>query len=224
MSPHSLILSLLCRVFHLPPWKTCPSWRLQYKSIPARLSLCHWTYQHYIIIPSFLSCKSFHKGNRPFSHTYWLCVYPDTKLVNSSSILPPSSDHNSILTLSPPSIRLLQCNVRLYSRANFDAINTAISSMDFQVDVNSAWNQFHNTFLSVLSNHIPNKILSTCKSLPWVTYCLQLQLRKWEQAYNKAKRPNSPTRMRNKRVAMPHSRKRTFLKNLSTNLRSLRQF
>ena len=99
----------------------------------------------------------------------------DTRLINSRSILPPldSSDHNSILTtlnLSPPSITPLRQQVWLYSRANFDAVNSdleyAISSMDSQVDVNSAWNQFRNTFLSVLSNHIPSKILTTRKSLP----------------------------------------------------------
>ena len=98
------------------------------------------------------------------------------------------------------------------------------------MDVNSAWNQFHNTFLSVLSNHIPNKILTTRKSLPWITYHLQLQLRKRDKAYNKAKRTNSTTdwatyrRLRNKGVSLLHSAKRTFLKNLSTNLWSPKQF
>ena len=97
------------------------------------------------------------------------------------------------------------------------------------MDVNSAWNQFHNTFLSVLSNHIPNKILTTRKSLPWITYHLQLQVRKWDKAYNKAKRTNSTTdwavyrRLRNKGVSLLRSAKRTFLKNLSTNLRSPKQ-
>ena len=81
--------------------------------------------------------------------------------------------------------------------ANFEEINSdlepAISSLDPQVDVSLAWNQFRNTFHSVLSNHIPNKFLTTRKSLPWITYHLQLLLRKWDQAYKKAKRTNSPT-------------------------------
>ena len=94
------------------------------------------------------------------------------------------------------------------------------------IPVNSAWNQF----LSVLSNHIPNKILTTRKSLPWITYHLQLQLRKRDKAYNKAKRTNSTTdwatyrRLRNKGVSMLRSVKQTFLKNLSTNFQSLKQF
>ena len=98
------------------------------------------------------------------------------------------------------------------------------------MDVNLAWNQFHNTFLSVLSNHIPNKFLTTRKSLPLITYHLQLLLRKQDQAYKKAKRTVSPTdwatyrRLRNKGVSMLCSAKRNFLKNLSTNLRSPKQF
>ena len=98
------------------------------------------------------------------------------------------------------------------------------------MDVNSAWNRFHNTFLSVLSNHIPNKILTTRKSLPWITYHLQLQLHKWDKAYNKAKRTNSTTdwavyrRLRNKGVSMLRSAKQTFLKNLSIDLGSPKQF
>ena len=151
-------------------------------------------------------------------HVYTL----DTRLINSCSILPPldSSDHNSILTtlnLVPSSITPLRLKVRLYFRASFDAVSSdlvhAISSMDSQVDVNSAWNQFHNTFLSVLSNHFPNKILTTRKSLPWITYHLQLQLRKRDKAYNKAKRTNSTTdwaiyrRLRNKGVSLLRSTK-----------------
>ena len=117
----------------------------------------------------------------------------DTRLVNSCTILPPldSSDHYSIQTTlylsPPPSLRPLRRNVWLYSRAKFEAINSdlkpinsdlepAISSLDPQVDVNLAWNQFHNTFLSVLLNHIPNKILTTRKSLPWITYNLRFLL------------------------------------------------
>ena len=86
------------------------------------------------------------------------------------------------------------------------------------------------TFLSVLSNHIPNKILTTRKSLIWITYHLQLQLHKRDKAYNKAKRTNSTTdwaayrRLRNKGISLLRSAKRTFLKNLSTNLQSPKQF
>ena len=139
-----------------------------------------------------------------------------TPLLFSLLLSLDSSDHNSILTalnLFPPSIMPLRWKVWLYSRASFDAINSdlvhAISSMDPQVDVNSAWNRFHNTFLSVLSNHIPNKILTTRKSLPWITYHLQLQLHKWDKAYGKAKRTNSTTdwavyrRLRNKGESEP---------------------
>ena len=132
----------------------------------------------------------------------------DTRLVNSCTILPPldSSDHYSIQTTlylsPPPSLRPLRRNVWLYSRAKFEAINSdlepinsdlepAISSLDPQVDVNLAWNQFHNTFLSVLLNHIPNEILTTRKSLPWITYNLRFLLQKRDQAYVQKSKENS---------------------------------
>ena len=72
--------------------------------------------------------------------------------------------------------------------------------------------------------------MTTHKSLPWITYSLRLLLRKWDQAYKKAKRTVSPTDwatykwLRNKGVSMLRSAKQNFLMNLSTNLRSPKQF
>ena len=107
---------------------------LQYKSTSARLFFCHWTY---IIILSIPSCI-FPQGKQtiqPIDHVYKYWTLDSSTLVPFSLLLNsliPTEYSNHMNSPPSPSARPLRHNVwNLYS----------------QVYVNSAWNQFQNTFL-----------------------------------------------------------------------------
>ena len=56
--------------------KFCPSKRFQYWSTSTWLSLCHWTYQHYLIISSIPSCKFSALGKQTTqSHLSIMCIH-----------------------------------------------------------------------------------------------------------------------------------------------------
>ncbi len=105
-----------------------------------------------------------------------------------------SSDHRcisiSLRWLSKTVIKVKRI-VWLYSKADWDSANAELRSVSSPNtdDVNSILSSWNHTFLSVLSRHIPQKIISNRKRTPWLNPHIFRLLRKRDLSYSRAKAP-----------------------------------
>lgn len=104
----------------------------------------------------------------------------DPSLVTAYKVLPPlsNSDHCSIvadLSLCKPASRPVRRKVWLYKRADFELINSSLETLlpdpetYSNMDVNCAWKLFKDTFLKVIHQNIPSKLVTSKRFLPWIT-------------------------------------------------------
>ena len=88
-------------------------------------------------------------------------------------------------------------------------------------DVNQCWKRWHNVFLEVMGQCIPQKVLPTRRNLPWINHSLVTTMRRRNRLFKKCKLSGSPTALRNykytrnKVTAELRKAKRAFLNKLN---------
>ncbi|XP_064393634.1 uncharacterized protein LOC135341084 [Halichondria panicea] len=175
------------------------------------------------------------KGSSLIDHVY----ISDHSLLQSCSTSPPlgSSDHQCIsvvLKWSTRPIKRVKRDVWLYSRADWDSVNAELLSDSTTThsftDINSALSQWKNSFLSVLSRHIPRRLVSTRKHIPWLTTEIIRLLRRRDCSHSRAKALNTESSwskfrsLRNRSVAAVRAAKWAFLKSLGSLIKSPKEF
>ena len=129
---------------------------------------------------------------------------------SSYMILPPvsNSDHQSIFisafpkssshpTSAPPSAK----TIHLYSKANYEAINRSLESIDrssfFTSDPTPSCQAFHDTIKNLFYAHIPSKSVAPSSlptyTLPCLTPQIKKKIRHHRDLFCKAKKSNSPS-------------------------------
>ena len=164
----------------------------------------------------------------------------DSSLVNSCSTTPAigNSDHLSITTILtrrtvPP--QRIRRKMWSYKAANWEQANELLtnstpSDIPADSDVDVVWASFKSQFLSIMSSCIPSRVVSIKKSLPWLNANIVRILRKRDYLLRLAKNTNSETirskycHFRNLAVSAVRKAKYSFLKSMSSLIRSPKEF
>ena len=123
-------------------------------------------------------------------------------LVKEVSIMPGLSDHSTVLVDTylniKPNIKLPR-KINQWSRANWDKMREetrVFREQYFNTTPTQSVDQKSESltqFLSTLvSKHVPQKVSSSRRNIPWMTRPLHRMCRKKQRLYNKAKKKHSP--------------------------------
>jgi len=115
-------------------------------------------------------------------------THPD--LINDINVVPGISDHEAVtfqikLPLSILPAKQLR-KVYQYHKANIDRIleemnqfsSIFLSQDSHQYPVERNWQQLKHTLLTMVEAHVPHKITSPCKGLPWINKIFKAQMKK----------------------------------------------
>ena len=185
-----------------------------------------------------LSLKQIVSNPTHFSHSGTPSII-DLVFVSLSSsavahITPPigSSDHQSIIS----TIYLFNCQhtpaflpkrkIVHYHKADFDAINSDLSSISWSSilsqDLDSSYSKFCNTFLSIVKDHVPITTVSSHRLPPWLSPPLLNKIKQRRLLFQQAKLNNSLTlyakyrSLRNQITAEIRKAKSHHLKSISS--------
>ena len=104
------------------------------------------------------------------------------------------TDHDTIvfnLKMSIKAAPKLNRTVFDYRRGNMDGLRSALAMIDFSniiepgQDINNCWEQWKNTFLSVVRDYIPTKKIQGRNSPPWINGSIIHEIRKKEAVRRK---------------------------------------
>ena len=160
---------------------------------------------------------------------------------SSNTILPPllGSDHNTILfsleKVYPIPKRAGRRKVWLYNRADFGHANSILQCLPLgsfpASEINSLWSMWSDFFMTAISDSISSKLISLSnKNLPYISNDLVHLVHKEQCLFSQAKLINSDrawskyNKVRNQVTSALRSAKRKFFKQLSTNIKSPRDF
>ena len=153
--------------------------------------------------------------------------------LKSCSTIPPlaNSDHMGLLIkyLLPTHIkrpRTVRRTVWCCTRGDFEKACELLRQANWNAvfvddDVNQCWKRWHNVFLEVMGQCIPQKVLPTRRNLPWINHSLVATMRRRNRLFKKCKLSGSPTALRNykytrnKVTAELRKAKRAFLNKLN---------
>ena len=165
----------------------------------------------------------------------------DKAMLSSCETEPPleDSDHRSIslkLHLLPPRGKRVRRKVWIYKQADFDTANDTLQCLPSDIyldnsnDIDSFWIKWRDFFLATMSSCIPCKNISSTKRLPYLNKDLTLLIRKKQRRFKQAKRLNSErawakyNKARNQVTSALRSAKATFFSNLSSSVKSSKDF
>lgn len=124
--------------------------------------------------------------------------------------------------------------VWLDDQAESDSANhilQCLSSHSFPAnDVDTLWTQWHNFFMTTISQSIPSKVVKPNRKLSYLTVNLKRALKRKLKLFQEAKRLNTErtwikySKARNKATTALRSAKSNFFKSLSTKLKSPKDF
>ena len=105
-----------------------------------------------------------------------------------------SSDHNCILVCikrPPRSVNSKRRTIWRYNLADFDTANSLLSQIPSEPlqpsDIDSSWTQWKDTFLSIMSQCIPNKVASIKNEPHWLTRKINFSSKRGPGCFNKRK-------------------------------------
>ena len=124
---------------------------------------------------------------------------------------------------SPPA-KVCSRTIWRYTHANFEKANQLISDFDWsfleqETDVDTAWNKWEQTFITIMENCIPKVSIS---NLPWMNYAIKRKIRKRNHVYRKAKKTGSKSlimsyrKLRNEIVKLMRQSKKDHLLKMAT--------
>ena len=123
-------------------------------------------------------------------------------LIKEMSLVPGPSDHATVITdtfLHIKPNKKQPRNIHQWSRANWDLIkNEAKLFADSYLEeapslsVNQRYSKLTSFLEELISKHVPQKLKSTRRNVPWMTRKLHRLCRKKQRLFNKAKKNHSP--------------------------------
>ena len=154
-------------------------------------------------------------------------------LVSCNTISPPStSDHTGIhLTYKLPTTkkrpRTPRRSVWCYSLGDFDKATEILYDVDWDTvtnesDIDLCWSNWQRTYLIIISQCVPQKLLPCKKYLPWISLSILKAIRKRNSLLNKYKRSGNQAITslfkftRNRVISELRKAKHTFFEHLQT--------
>ena len=146
------------------------------------------------------------------------------------SVIPPlsNSDHNGVelsIKWKSGNPKLRPQTIWKYSLADFSRANDEIEHVDWDTllldrNIDEAWQLWESTFISIIEQCIPRKVLPKRRKLPWVNAGIRHAIRKRNYLYRKSKcNPDFRAKykqQRNKVVSQLRSAKRSFVDTIPT--------
>ena len=120
----------------------------------------------------------------------------DPLSLTSCRVIPPlsNSDHLRIeaqikLKCSSKSPQSSSRPVWLYAHANWDKAREMIEECDWidimSDDTNDSWTRWHSSFMSIMQECVPRKILPSRRNLPWLNKNIKTAMRKRNTLFKK---------------------------------------
>lgn len=151
------------------------------------------------ILSSFNLTQVVQEATRTTSDTATLidlAMMSNPALLERCSVVPPlsNSDHNGVelvLRWSGGRTKTQPRVVWKYAQADFELACEKIQNINWNTldgtDIDTAWQLWESTFMSVMEQCIPKGILPRKRKLPWVTAGIRRAMRKRNAAYRKLK-------------------------------------
>ncbi len=102
--------------------------------------------------------------------------------------------HLSVISKLPKSP---MCELWFYNKADFESIAEILDSLlaglpnPSTSGVDKAWSNFKSTFLRIITEMVPHKLVKTRKSLPWLTKAARHYMQMRDRAHREAKKFNT---------------------------------
>ena len=123
-------------------------------------------------------------------------------LVTRQHPIPGVSDHNIVFSevqTHVPRKRPIKRKILLWKNADMDIIRTEVSKLSDHMsteytsssDVNTMWDNFKTSCLSIMEDNVPSKMTSSRFSQPWINRRLKRMSRRKKRAFRKAKQSQS---------------------------------
>ncbi len=138
---------------------------------------------------------------------------------------------------SSASYQSLQCvSYGFYNKADFESIAEILDSLlaglpnPSTSGVDKAWSNFKSTFLRIITEMVPHKLVKTRKSLPWLTKSARVCMQMRDRAHREAKKFNTASlwekfrSLRNQTINILRKEKRAFFRSLSSSLTTCKAF
>eukprot|EP00745_Piridium_sociabile_P040062 TRINITY_DN76314_c0_g1_i2.p1 TRINITY_DN76314_c0_g1~~TRINITY_DN76314_c0_g1_i2.p1 ORF type:complete len:1167 (+),score=240.29 TRINITY_DN76314_c0_g1_i2:25-3525(+) len=120
-------------------------------------------------------------------------------LVKHSTSVPGISDHSTVVTDMDTQVfyqRQRPRKIHLFARANWEGLDADLKQMaeeietryDQGADVESLWSTFRDSTTKAVDTHVPSKMSSRKKNLPWLSGKLKALLKKKKRLFAKAKK------------------------------------
>ena len=149
-------------------------------------------------------------------------------MVNSCNTIPPlsNSDHYGIIMeLNRKPAKSEKTNGRLIWRYSYADWNTARELIDtfnwdsiMSDDVELSWKQWHQQFMRIMSQTIPNRLLPSRRNLPWLNKSIVRSMKKRNLLFKRAKTSGNFGQFklaRNRTVAMLRRAKLNYFRKLN---------
>ncbi len=123
-----------------------------------------------------------------------------------------------------------------YNKADFESIAEILDSLlaglpnPSTSGVDKAWSNFKSTFLRLITEMVPHKLVKIRKSLPWLTKAARLCMQMRDRAHREAKKFNSASlwekfrSLRNQTINILRKEKRAFFRSLSSRQTTCKAF
>ena len=116
--------------------------------------------------------------------------------LSSCQVIPPlsNSDHRGIevqikLKCSNKSVRPSSHTIWLYSHAEWDKAREKLEEFDWDgiisEDVNHSWAGWYSSFMSIMEEYIPRRVLPSQRNLPWLNKNIKSAMRKRNTLFKK---------------------------------------
>ena len=125
-----------------------------------------------------------------------LVFVSEPSLMDACDTIPPlsNSDHEGILMeLSQKSIKTEKTQGRKiwrYTYADWDKASELIDEFNWDSilsrDIDQSWKQWHQQFMAIMAQSIPNTTIRTRRNLPWLNRSIVKSMKKRNQLYKKA--------------------------------------
>ena len=111
-----------------------------------------------------------------------LVLLPTTSQLKKCSVIPPlcNSDHNGIVLVlkwsqKPSPAKVCSKTIWRYTHANFNQLifDFDWSFLEQETDVDTAWNKWEQTFITIMEHCIPKVSISARSNLPWMNYAIK---------------------------------------------------
>ena len=143
------------------------------------------------------------KVTRPISNSVLdLVATTCPQLISNVEVVPGISDHDIVLfdiNMNPKVQRKPPHKIYNFNRADLDTLKACteefckdfLESNPLNKSVDSNWSSIRDNLQSLMDSHVPSKMKSGKRNLPWITNSIKRQMRKRDRLFRLARKSNT---------------------------------